>query len=80
MKRGQDEGFARGDMPAGLALIIAGALIQVWLRSQVEIRDALAVTGDAMPDDEAFVQAVLDLVRARPDARPGAHEAGRKRT
>lgn len=73
MQRGQEEGFIRDDIPPGLALIISGALMQFWLHSRIEIRDALAVTGDELPSDEAFLAIVLDLVRAR------AKKPGRKR-
>ena len=79
MQRGQDEGFIRDDIPAGLALIITGALVQFWLHSQIEIRDALAVTGDELPADDAFLGIVLDLVRARPSATARSRKAGRKR-
>jgi TetR/AcrR family transcriptional regulator len=70
MQRGQAEGFIRDDIPAGLA--------QFWLHSQIEIRDALAVTGDELPSDEVFLKVVLNLVRARAPA-PRAKKAGRKR-
>jgi TetR/AcrR family transcriptional regulator len=79
MQRGQEEGFIRGDIPAGLALIIAGSLVQFWLHSRIEIRDALAVTGDELPSDDAFLAVVLDLVRARPDGQARAKKPGRKR-
>lgn len=79
MQRGQEEGFIRDDIPPGLALIIAGALAQFWLHSRIEIRDALAVTGDEMPSDDAFLAIVLDLVRAHPDGRPRTKKPGRKR-
>ena len=79
MQRGQDEGFIRNDIPAGVALVITGALIQFWLHSQIEIRDALAVTGDQLPSDEVFLKIVLDLVRARATPPRRAKKAGRKR-
>jgi TetR/AcrR family transcriptional regulator len=79
MQRGQDEGFIRDDIPAGLALVIAGALIQFWLHSRLEIRDALAVTGDELPADDEFLKVVLDLVRARPGATARAKKAGQKK-
>jgi AcrR family transcriptional regulator len=77
-KRAQEAGFVRGDMPAGLALIIAGSLMQFWLHSQTEIRDALAVTGDEV-NDEAFVEHVLDLIQTSPiPKRSTARPKGRK--
>ncbi|WP_395713617.1 TetR/AcrR family transcriptional regulator [Reyranella sp.] len=79
MQRGQEEGFIRSDIPAGLTLIIAGALIQFWLHSQVEIRDALAVTGDEVPADDMFLKLVLDLVRARPETKARPKNPRRKR-
>ena len=79
MQRGQDEGFIRNDIPAGVALVISGALIQFWLHSQIEIRDALAVTGDELPSDEVFLKIVLDLVRAPATPPRRAKKAGRER-
>lgn len=70
MQRGQAEGFIRADIPPGMALIISGALVQFWLHSQIEIRDALAVTGEELPSDDAFLAIVLGLVRA-PTKKPG---------
>jgi TetR/AcrR family transcriptional regulator len=78
-KRGQDEGYLRDDMPAGLAMIITGALVQFWLHSRTEIADALAATSDAMPADDAFLRIALDLVRAHPGAPARAKKAARKR-
>ncbi|HMN78483.1 MAG TPA: TetR/AcrR family transcriptional regulator [Burkholderiaceae bacterium] len=63
IRNAQAAGLVRDDMPAGLALIIAGSLVQFWLHSQIEIRDALAVTGDPVPDDEAFADIVHRLIR-----------------
>lgn len=62
-QRAQEAGQVRNDMPAGLAMIITGALVQFWLHSRIEIQDALAVTGDALPSDEAFLEMVFGLVR-----------------
>jgi AcrR family transcriptional regulator len=62
-QRAQKAGFLRADLPAGLAMIIGGGLIQFWLHSRLEIRDALAVTGAALPTDEAFIDLILDLLR-----------------
>ena len=62
-QRAQEAGQVRNDMPAGLAMIITGALVQFWMHSRIEIQDALAVTGDALPSDEAFLEVVFGLVR-----------------
>lgn len=62
-QKAQDAGFVRKDMPPGLALIIGGSLIQFWLHSQLEVRDALAVTGDEGLDDGAFLEHILTLLR-----------------
>lgn len=70
MVRAQEAGFVRDDMPAGLPLIISGSLIQFWLHSQVEIRDAYAVTGASLPSDDAFIEIILDLIRAKDGRLP----------
>ena len=67
-KQAQELGFIRRDMPAGLAMTVAGSLIQFWLHSQTEVRDALAVTGDAQLDDDAFLGHLADLIQG--DLRP----------
>jgi len=64
MQRAQDAGFVRKDLPPGLALAIGGAAIQFWLESQLEIRDALAVTGDAELSDQAFLAHLVSILRA----------------
>lgn len=64
VQRAQEAGFIRKDMPPGLALIVAGGIIQFWLHSQLELRDALAVTGDEGLSDEDFLNHVLSLIRA----------------
>jgi AcrR family transcriptional regulator len=64
MQRAQAMGAIRPDLPPGLALVIGGGLIQFWLESQLEIREALAVSGDEDLDDEAFVQYLMKLIRA----------------
>lgn len=66
-QRGQEEGFIRADMPPGMAMIISGSLIQFWLHSQTEIRDALAVTGAEVPSDEAFLERILALICEEPN-------------
>lgn len=78
IQRAQAAGFIRDDMPAGLVLIILGALVQFWLHSQTEIGDALAVTGDALAGDEAFVEIILGLVRTSPKAVAKAGRGGRQ--
>lgn len=65
-QQAQQAGWLRQDMPPGLAMIISGSLIQFWLHSQTEIGDALAVTGDAVPTDDAFLETVLGLIGAAP--------------
>ena len=60
--RAQQAGLVRDDIPAGLAMITTGGLIQFWLHSRLEAGDAIAAGGDPMPDDEAFLQYVLSLV------------------
>jgi len=75
-QRAQEAGFIRDDMPAGLAMIVTGALVQFWLHSQTEVRDALAITGDDALEDEAFLESILGLVRATPD---GTDKKGEKR-
>jgi hypothetical protein len=63
MQRAQAAGFVRKDLPAWLALIMGGGLIQFWLESQLEIRDALAATGDAELSDEAFLAHLVSILR-----------------
>jgi len=60
--RAQKAGFVRADVPAGLAMITTGGLIQFWLHSRLEADDAIAAGGDTSPDDEAFLQYVLGLI------------------
>lgn len=62
-KQAQDLGFVRPDMPAGLAMIFAGSIIQFWLHSQTEVLDALGVTGDAGVDDDAFLGHLASLIQ-----------------
>lgn len=78
-KQAQDAGFIRNDMPAGLAMIIAGSLVQFWLHSQTEIRDALAVTADDALDDSDFLEHVLDLIRPAAGVARRNPSKGRKR-
>ena len=62
IKRAQEAGFLRTDMPAGLVLCIAGALVQFWLHSRIEMQDAIEIGGDAMPDDETFIRHIMQLI------------------
>lgn len=65
-ERAQKEGLLRDDMPAGLVMIVIGALIQFWLHSRVEVGDALAATKSPVPDDQEFLATILKLVAAAP--------------
>jgi TetR/AcrR family transcriptional regulator len=65
MQRAQDAGFIRNDLPPGLAAIIGGALVQFWLDSQLEIRAALAVTGDEGLGDEDAIVHIVRLLRVQ---------------
>ncbi len=67
-RKAQEEGFVRKDMPPGLVLVAGGSLIQFWLHSELEVRDALAATGDEGLGDAAFLEHVLNLVRGRTGA------------
>ena len=64
MQRAQDAGFIRADLPPGLSAIMGGALVQFWLDSQLEIRAALAVTGDEGLTDEEAIGHIMRLLRA----------------
>jgi len=64
MQAAQKAGLIRKDVPPGLALIFGGSAIQFWLHSQIEVRDALSISGDAKLSDEAFVEHILRLLRA----------------
>lgn len=64
MQRAQDAGFIRNDLPPGLAAIMGGALVQFWLDGQLEIRAALAVTGDEGLTDEDAIGHIVRLLRA----------------
>lgn len=65
MQRAQEAGFIRDDVPPGLAAIIGGALVQFWLDSQLEIRAALAVTGEEDLADEDAIGHIVRLLRTR---------------
>lgn len=64
IQRAQEAGLIRKDMPPGLALFSCGSVIQFWLHSQLEIREALTVTGDQGMSDETFLEHVLSLIRS----------------
>lgn len=70
MRRAQDAGAIRADLPPGLAAIMGGALVQFWLDSQIEIRAALAVTGDEGLADEDFLGHIFGLLRPASTAMP----------
>ncbi|WP_315832175.1 TetR/AcrR family transcriptional regulator [Bradyrhizobium prioriisuperbiae] len=67
--RAQEAGFIRSDVPAGQAMVTAGSVIQYRLHSQLEMQDAVSVTGDALPDDAEFLRYAFSLIAARPDER-----------
>lgn len=64
MQRAQDAGFVGNYLPPGLAAIMGGALVQFWLDGQLEIRAALAVTGDEELADEDAVDRIVRLLHA----------------
>lgn len=61
-KKAQENGAIRADIPAGLAMITLGGLIQFYLNSDQEIDDALAVTGDAPLDDDHLLDYLCSLI------------------
>ena len=63
LQSGQEAGFIRNDLPPGLAATMGGAMVQFWLESQLEIRAALAVTGDEGLEDEDAVDHIIRLLR-----------------
>lgn len=64
IQRAQDAGSIRNDLPAGLAAIMGGGLVQFWLDSQLEIQAALAVTGDDGLSDEDAINHIVRLLSA----------------
>jgi TetR/AcrR family transcriptional regulator len=62
IKRAQEAGYLRRDMPTGLILCVAGSLVQFWLHSRIELQDAIEIGGDNMPDDETFVRHIMQLI------------------
>ncbi len=69
-QQAQAAGVIRDDLPAGLTMIMAAAVIQFWLHSKTEVSEALAAGGEALPDDEAFLASLLTLIEAPSDAKP----------
>jgi AcrR family transcriptional regulator len=62
IKRAQQAGFLRTDLPTGLVLCIAGALVQFWLHSRIEIQDAIEIGGEDMPDEATFIRHIMQLI------------------
>ena len=60
----QEAGFIRRDVSAGQAMVTTGSVIQYRLHSQLEMQDAINVTGDALPVDEEFLRYVFSLIAA----------------
>lgn len=82
IRRAQQAGFLRTDMPTGLVLCIAGALVQFWLHSRIEMQDAIEIGGSAMPDDDTFIRYVMQLIApcvASPGGGEGSAANGRPR-
>lgn len=82
MRAAQEAGLVRDDVPAGLAMVTAGGLIQYFLHSHIEMEDAIAVTGDKPLDDEALLDYLLGLIvpeRVAPSPRPVRTERPRKK-
>jgi len=75
-KQAQDLGFIRQDLPAGLAMIVMGSVIQFWLHSQTEARDALGQTGDAALNDDTFLTHLVRLIQS--DPQPAAKRRSRR--
>lgn len=66
IKRAQDAGIVRGDIPAGLAMVTVGGLIQYFIHSSIETDDAIAVTGDVPLSDEKLLSYLLGLITPPP--------------
>jgi TetR/AcrR family transcriptional regulator len=69
IKRAQQSGFLRTDMPTGLVLCVAGSLVQFWLHSRIEMQDAIEIGGEKMPDDETFIRHIMQLIQSSPGAK-----------
>lgn len=64
VKRAQDAGVVRSDIPAGLAMLTVGGLMQYFLHSDIETSDAIEATGDPVPDDTEILNYLLGLITA----------------
>ncbi|OAF10034.1 hypothetical protein AYJ54_12705 [Bradyrhizobium centrolobii] len=54
---------ADAPMPAsGRLFCAAGALVQFWLHSRIELRDAVEIGGADMPDDDQFIESTMKLI------------------
>ncbi len=62
VKRAQDAGVVRSDIPAGLAMLTVGGLMQYFLHSDIETNDAIEATGDPVPDDTEILNYLLGLI------------------
>lgn len=60
--RAQQADLLRSDLPTGLVFCAAGALVQFWLHSRVELQDAIEIGGAEMPDDDRFVESIMKLI------------------
>lgn len=62
IKQAQEAGVVRDDIPAGLAMVTAGGLIQYFLHSNIETEDAITITGDAPLTDDQLLDYLLGLI------------------
>ncbi|MBR0706908.1 MULTISPECIES: TetR/AcrR family transcriptional regulator [Bradyrhizobium] len=60
--RAQQADLLRRDLPTGLVFCAAGALVQFWLHSRVELQDAIEIGGAEMLDDDQFVESIMKLI------------------
>ncbi|MDR6433214.1 TetR/AcrR family transcriptional regulator [Brucella pseudogrignonensis] len=60
--RAQEAGYIRNDVSAGQAMVTAGSVIQYRLHSELEMQNAVSITGDVLPDDEAFLRYTFSLI------------------
>ena len=61
-KQAQQAGMVRDDVPAGLAMITVGGLIQYFLHSHVEAEGAVAITGGSFPNDNEILDYLFSLI------------------
>jgi TetR/AcrR family transcriptional regulator len=78
IKRAQQAGLLRTDMPTGLVLCVAGSLVQFWLHSRIEMQDAIEIGGDEMPNDETFIHHIMQLIAAPAAAGTPAKQANQR--